>query len=189
VFDRKGFASASVREIVELAGVTKPALYYHFGNKDGVLTAILEEGAREFRAAIARAVGRSGGTRDRLFALFDEVNGLFEKNVPVARVAHAVIQGPAEGVPRFDFSVFDRSWEGALQTILEAGRAAGDVRQSDPEDAVLALTGVLSLCAARHLHPQYQSIGQARLRRVVEAVCDGLLVPGPGVASAAAPGA
>ena len=56
VFDRKGYAAASVREIVEQAGITKPALYYHFGSKEGILVAILEEGARQFEQALARAV-------------------------------------------------------------------------------------------------------------------------------------
>src|SRR5512137_157391 len=68
VFDRKGYAAASVREIVEIAGVTKPALYYHFGSKEGVLTAVLETAAREFASAMERGIGRSGTARDRLFA-------------------------------------------------------------------------------------------------------------------------
>jgi AcrR family transcriptional regulator len=34
LFARKGFASTSVREIVEAAGVTKPSLYYYHKNKD-----------------------------------------------------------------------------------------------------------------------------------------------------------
>ena len=42
VFARKGYATATVREIVEMAGVTKPALYYYFGSKEGVYKAILE---------------------------------------------------------------------------------------------------------------------------------------------------
>ena len=39
IFERKGYAAASVREIVAHAGVTKPALYYHFRSKEGILIA------------------------------------------------------------------------------------------------------------------------------------------------------
>ncbi len=176
VFDRKGYTAASVREIVELAGVTKPALYYHFGNKDGVLIAILEEGAREFQAAVARATAHPGSTRDRLFALFDEVNALFERHVPVVRVAHAVLHGPAEGMPQFDFCMFNREFQAAVCRILEAGRAAGEVRPVDPEVAALALMGIVGVCAAHQLHPERQPLGPDQLRRVIDAVCDGVLV-------------
>ncbi len=88
VFDRKGYAAASVREIVEIAGVTKPALYYHFGSKEGVLTAVLQEAAREFVSAMKRGIDRPGTARERLFAICADLHGLFREHVPVVRVAH-----------------------------------------------------------------------------------------------------
>ena len=36
LFTNRGYAATSVREIVEMAGVTKPSLYYHFESKDGI---------------------------------------------------------------------------------------------------------------------------------------------------------
>jgi TetR/AcrR family transcriptional regulator len=42
LFARRGFESVGVNEIVEKAGLSKPALYYHFESKDGLLTAIVE---------------------------------------------------------------------------------------------------------------------------------------------------
>lgn len=41
LFAERGFDAVSVREVVEAAGVTKPALYYHFGSKEGVASAIM----------------------------------------------------------------------------------------------------------------------------------------------------
>lgn len=41
LFGSKGYASTSVREIVNAAGVKAPALYYHFGSKDGLLVELL----------------------------------------------------------------------------------------------------------------------------------------------------
>lgn len=34
LFGHAGYAGASVREVVEAAGVTKPTLYYYFKNKE-----------------------------------------------------------------------------------------------------------------------------------------------------------
>ena len=42
LFAEKGYAGASVREIVEKAGVSKPVLYYYFKSKEGLFYAILE---------------------------------------------------------------------------------------------------------------------------------------------------
>ena len=37
-----GYRGTSVRDISDAVGVTQPALYYHFGNKDGILAALMQ---------------------------------------------------------------------------------------------------------------------------------------------------
>jgi len=175
VFDRKGYASASVREIVEAAGVTKPALYYHFGSKEGVLAAILEQGAREFEAAVDRAVRRPGTARERVLALAEDLYGLFAKHVPVVRVSHAVFHGPADTAPTFDFTRFDRSLVGGLKQIVEAGQAAGELRPAFAEDVAMAVFGVIGASVARQLHPELEPVGVETLRRVIDLVFEGVL--------------
>ncbi len=48
LFVAKGYASTSVREIVEAAGVTKPTLYYHFESKEGIFLALMRPVLAEF---------------------------------------------------------------------------------------------------------------------------------------------
>jgi len=43
LFTTKGFAGTGVREICNKAGVTAPVLYYHFGNKEGLFEAVVED--------------------------------------------------------------------------------------------------------------------------------------------------
>jgi len=55
VFAEKGFSGANVNEIVTLAGTTKPMLYYHFGSKEGLFAAVLENvyaGMRDIEASL-----------------------------------------------------------------------------------------------------------------------------------------
>ena len=40
IFSTKGFEGASVSDIVQAAGVTKPTLYYFFTNKEGFYKAV-----------------------------------------------------------------------------------------------------------------------------------------------------
>ncbi len=174
VFDRKGYAAASVREIVEQAGITKPALYYHFGSKEGILVAILEEGARQFEAALARAVERPGTARERVTALMDEIYALHKQHVPVVRVAHAVFFGPKDIVPAFDFDRFKRSLELALGKIIADGIATGELRRARVEDMSTAIQGVLEVCTDQELGPCGSPLSCESLHRVLDLIFDGL---------------
>ena len=55
LFAEKGFSGAHVNEIVAGAGTTKPMVYYHFGSKEGLFAAVLEEvyaGMREIEGSL-----------------------------------------------------------------------------------------------------------------------------------------
>jgi len=48
LFLTEGYERTGVQSIVDHAGITKPSLYHHFGNKRGLLQAILDEHLRSF---------------------------------------------------------------------------------------------------------------------------------------------
>jgi TetR/AcrR family transcriptional regulator len=173
VFDRKGYAGASVREVAELAGVTKPALYYHFGSKEGLLLAVLRQAAAQFGDAVARAVARQGAARQRIVALCEDIYGLFGENVPVARVAHAVFLGPPDGAPPFDVTVFETRLREAIEGIASEGLAAGELRSASARDIALVVMGILEGCNERQLHPAFEPVGVEGVRRLINLVFDG----------------
>ena len=175
VFDRKGYAGASVREIAEMAGVTKPALYYHFGSKEGVLLAVLRQAQEEFAAAVDQAVARTGTARNRITALCEDVYGLFGRHVPVARVAHAVFFGPPDGAPPFDPTVFEARLRQAIEQIVADGLASGELRPVSIRDAALAVMGILEGCADRQLHPAFEPVGADGVRRLIDLLFDGVI--------------
>ncbi|MCX6552300.1 MAG: TetR/AcrR family transcriptional regulator [Acidobacteria bacterium] len=174
VFDRKGYASAAVREIAELAGVTKPALYYHFGSKEGVLMAILTQARLQFTQALEQAVVRTGSARDRITALCEDVYGLFEQNVPVARVAHAVLFGPPEMAPPFDLTAFELLFRQAIERIAADGQATGEFRPGSTTDIALAVMGIIEGCNERQLHQAFDPVGVAGVRRLLDLLFDGV---------------
>jgi AcrR family transcriptional regulator len=175
VFGRKGYAGASVREIAERAGVTKPALYYHFGSKEGVLLAILEQAQQQFAEALARAVAGSGSAQDRLIEVCEAVYRLFEENVPIARVAHAVFLGPPDGAPPFDVTVFEAHFRRAIDRITSDGVASGEFRADAARDVALAVMGILEGCNERQLHPAFEPVGTDGVRRLVNLLFDGVM--------------
>jgi TetR/AcrR family transcriptional regulator len=177
LFTTRGYAATSVREIVEMAGVTKPALYYHFESKEGIYLAILDELVRIADEGIAASRVAGGTARERLEGFLLGIYALFEKKRAWVRMINAVFWGPAQGVPPFDFQTFHQKLLAVLSEIVAEGIAAGELRAADPDAVTLALMGVLSFNMDLDLaHPEL-GLGRDGLRRVLDLLFSGLAVP------------
>jgi TetR/AcrR family transcriptional regulator len=174
IFDRKGYASASVREIVERAGVTKPVLYYYFGSKEGLLLAILETGARDLAAAVDGAATHAGTIRERIGHVCKAVHTLIRARSSEMRVSHASYFSASEHLPTFDFRQFDRTIVGGLEHLVRQGIESGELRPVSSTDAALAILGVLVLSIDQEALRRDDSLDEAGLHRVLDVVFDGL---------------
>jgi AcrR family transcriptional regulator len=63
VFAEKGFAAASVEEVAQRAGVTKPVVYEHFGGKEGLYAVVVD---REVSALLDRITTALAGDHPRV---------------------------------------------------------------------------------------------------------------------------
>lgn len=59
-FADRGNEAVGIQEICRAADVTKPTLYYHFGNKDGLLAAVCSDAASAFLETVARPIAYTG---------------------------------------------------------------------------------------------------------------------------------
>lgn len=75
VFAERGYAGASVQDIIDATKVTKPVLYYYFESKAGLYKALLDEavdeGYRRMQEAAKRAAGLEGQMVEILAAHFE----------------------------------------------------------------------------------------------------------------------
>lgn len=60
VFARRGFHGASMNDVAEAAGVTKPVLYQHFASKQDLYLALIDDVGQRMIAAISK--GTAGAT-------------------------------------------------------------------------------------------------------------------------------
>ncbi|MCW3038616.1 MAG: putative regulator [Solirubrobacterales bacterium] len=72
---------ASFDQVAADAGVTKGALYHHFGSKDGLVEAVYREAIRRHAARVVDASGTGSG-RERLLALIDSSARLYTSRTP-----------------------------------------------------------------------------------------------------------
>jgi AcrR family transcriptional regulator len=66
VFAEHGYAAASMDDIAERVGVSKPMLYAYFGSKDGLLLACVRRARAELREVTAAAIALGGAPLDVL---------------------------------------------------------------------------------------------------------------------------
>jgi AcrR family transcriptional regulator len=57
LFETRGFAAVSAEEIVVAAGVTRGALYHHYGGKEGLFEAVAEAAMQRLHDKIVRVAG------------------------------------------------------------------------------------------------------------------------------------
>ena len=103
LFLERGFASTSMQEIADTVGMTKPALYYHFKDKQELLLAVLgremEEGDRAFRESLSRNESLQARLEDGAVWSFSRVKGDLGR---LMSDMHRVL--PAERVQQFKCS-------------------------------------------------------------------------------------
>lgn len=67
-FTTHGYADAPTEDIVRIAGVTRGALYHHFGSKEGLFHAVLDAVQHDVGERVEAAAGQVGGTWEQLIA-------------------------------------------------------------------------------------------------------------------------
>jgi AcrR family transcriptional regulator len=149
----QGYAATTVDAIAERAGVAKGTVFYNFGSKEGLFSALLTHSIEKLAGALAAAdTGESG-----LVALDSVVLGqlrFFEEHGPFARVLLAEMWRTAwqEAVARLRESAF-----GVYADVLRRAAANGEIRADlDVETAATALFGMVLTVAIerRALYPE-----------------------------------
>ncbi len=177
LFTARGYAATSVREIVEHAGLTKPALYYHFGSKEAIYLEILRDIHVRMDEALSLLSSEEGTSRERLTRFAVGLFELFEANVSTVRFMNAVFWGPPQGGPPFDFRTFHQDIRTAIGRMVEDGIARGELRPADPADVAQVFMAALSFSMDVHLVYPDWSPGEAGLRRVLDILFRGIALP------------
>ncbi|HXB58764.1 MAG TPA: TetR/AcrR family transcriptional regulator [Candidatus Acidoferrales bacterium] len=169
-FANAGYAATSVQQIVGDAGVSKPALYYYFGDKAGLFEALvneaLDERLRVMQEAAARGENFREQAREILTALFEH----FQKNRELTRIAFATAYAaPGEVPPKLDYLQMCRRNIEFIHSLIKQAQKSGELdRRFDSHDLAYSFFGNTNFyIKAPLLMPGFR-VNRATAERVVE---------------------
>ena len=88
LFANQGYAGTSVREIVALAGVTKPTLYYYFKNKEDLCVKLMDVAMETYATVLKESLKQPGNMRRRLASLFTSLYTILRANTDFLRFSY-----------------------------------------------------------------------------------------------------
>ena len=158
-------AQVSTRQITELAGVTAPTLYHHFGDKEGLYNAVIDAGFEQYVAS-ERSYARTGQPLQDIRRMWDN-HIEFGLNQPQL---YAVMFGNVR--PGFR-SVKVAEAEKFMEELLEQAAAAGLLRVPPREAArsiLAANVGVTLMVIAEPAGERNLDLSNMTREAVVSAV-------------------
>ena len=87
--NEEGFAAASASHIAERAGVTWGVIQYHFGDRNGLLSAVIADGFQSFRRSIESVSVPAGPSRQRVEAVVEAAWAAFSS--PESRASFEIL--------------------------------------------------------------------------------------------------
>lgn len=168
-FAHSGYPGASVQHIVDEAKVTKPMLYYHFGSKEGLYSALIEwaadERLRRTREAAERGTTLTGKFVEIVTTTFEFVRQhreLTRLSLGTAFAAKGEVPNQGQCMSK-GRQVFD-----IMQELAENGRRAGDLkREFSAEELAMAIYGMMNFYVLLHLVMPEQQLNRAMAERIV----------------------
>lgn len=137
LFGTRGYEATSLDQVAEASGVRKQTVLYHFGDKDGLLRAVIDRSAADLAVALERALARPG------LEGWERVEAVVRATFRLAAQRPALL-GLVREVSRLGGPAAARL-TAALEPLvhratafLDAEMAAGRIRTQDPRLVLLA---------------------------------------------------
>ncbi|WP_441947123.1 TetR/AcrR family transcriptional regulator [Nocardia sp. 2TAF39] len=153
ILTEAGVARLSTKEVAKRAGVAESSIFYHFGDRIGLLQAVVQQHLRPFKDVLGEVDGH-GELRAYLVALMEALENFFVATIPVA----AAIQSDAELRAKY----LDRVQEAdigphravdALEARLRAARPNASDTVNLRAAALLLVGAAHQRALQRHLSP------------------------------------
>jgi AcrR family transcriptional regulator len=168
LFAQQGYAGTGVDQLAARSGIAKTAIYYHFGNKAGLLAAALERAASTWIEGIDQASRQAGDWSSRLDSALAGMRALLEEKPWIFNLMQILAFEVAEEKPdiRETLQAIVRQ---AREALVAGMRDALGVEVPDAEGAARVILGLLDgISLGLQIDPETTSLDDAfvELRRI-----------------------
>lgn len=140
VFSRKGYTAARLSDIAEAAEVTRGAIYHHFGGKEELFLALMEDASAISNKAVEQAAAQGGSLLEIMGRILVTTFRLIEDDPRFRQVMALSLSNPNLEI------LAQRRYQEAKMLVesisqaLAGGIDGGELRADlDPKDAARAL--------------------------------------------------
>lgn len=175
-FFKKGYAGTSINVVVESANVTKPTVYYHFKNKEGLFAALVQEAYDDCFENRRTQVDERALISEQIFQI---VNADFAFCLSKPTLVHFVLSStfPLPDEQTIDLQpIHLRDYE-FFKSIIERGQERGEIDlKVDVITAALALQGTIAINIMSFLKMRHEAdfLSSERARTVANVFIGGI---------------
>lgn len=169
LFATRGYEATSTREIVEAAGVAKPTLYYHFGNKEGLAKALLVDPLAELVARLGEIVAERAGPAATLERILEAHFAYCREDPDRSRFFFAAKFGPPEGSTASLMECRNGELENPTDGVFRDCVEAGCVSPRDLDAFATMFRGMMVMSVIEFLYHD-KPLGEDRAGTLVAAL-------------------
>lgn len=153
LFAEQGYAGTSVRQIVEASGVTKPTLYYWFGNKEGLFRQLVDLHLTSWITRLTEQIQAPEPAVDRIRTYVRSAVAEAMEKPDVVRFLARAFHPSGSDEPIVDADQFLIQEAALLTGLAQEGIASGELRPHlDPTSVALVLMGAAHTRIGASLH-------------------------------------
>ncbi len=171
LFARKGFESASVREIVKAAEVARPTLYHYFGSKEGLYLELVERLCATVEESILHSMVPQGTARVRLRAFVLNILDSIIEDASNQRFFFTIVLDPRRNILSSFHERMRNFIAAVVELLLEEGVEKGEFEIED----VKCMTKAISVLLDSFIHNQIFLSGPKSRRDETARLLDRLL--------------
>ncbi|GAA5231666.1 TetR/AcrR family transcriptional regulator [Verticiella sediminum] len=170
IFGSRGYERTSLQDIADVVGVTKPALYYYFRDKDTLYARVVVEALRQLVDYVEARVSRHSEPEDRLREFLMSAATFLGEHRETWLLASGGFWSAATGDYREEALRLRDHFEGMLRDALAQAISAGALRSVD-----VALAGRLLLSGLNQMHRWHSPDGPLSVVEVADRYLDFVL--------------
>lgn len=175
IFAHRGYAGASIQDIVDDAKVTKPTLYYYFKNKAGLYKALVDHSMDERYRLLMESAQHATSFESRLEEMLTSLFEFAKQNKDLVRLSFSTaFASPGEIPPEVKY--IEKAWriyhviEGLMACELKAKRLKSCFKA--PELAIM-FHGLINVHVMSHVVSPEFKLSRSVARQVVKLFLSG----------------